>query len=274
VIELTQRLGVKGVQKTCSMALGDHGITPLEHTSAYATFANGGILSRPYAILEVFTSKGELVYSRERDEPPAPRVIRRRVVEQMNQLMERVVTDGTGKRAALEFTHAVGKTGTSSGYRDAWFMGFTGQLVTGVWMGNDDYRPMSNVTGGSIPATAWHGFMSVAHTNMNIPPIVGLPPHPVQVAEQERLAELKRSEPAMAAAAEQAASPRKTSGIMPDQTRDVLKRLVQALRKANGLPSEAPTDPDPGKAAPPAGRRAGSEAPGLGMQQASARGRP
>ena len=274
VIEMTRRLGVKGIQKTCSMALGDHGITPLEHTAAYATFANGGVLSRPYAVLDVFNSKGELVYSRERDEAPAPRVVRRRVVEQMNQLMQRVVTEGTGKRAALDFTHAVGKTGTSSHYRDAWFMGFTGQLVTGVWMGNDDYRPMSGVTGGTIPATAWHAFMSVAHTNMNIPPIMGLPPHPVQVAEQQRIAELKRNEPTIAAAAERPPSQQKMSGIMPTQTRDALKRLVLSLRKASGLESDTSADPGTGKSAPAAGRRTDGTAPDAGTRQASAGGRP
>jgi penicillin-binding protein 1A len=273
VIEMTRRLGVKGIQKTCSMALGDHGITPLEHTAAYATFANGGVLSRPYAILDVFNSKGELVYARERDEPSARRVIRQRVVEHMNQLMQRVVTEGTGRRAALDFTHAVGKTGTSSRYRDAWFMGFTGQLVTGVWMGTDDYRPMSGVTGGSIPAMAWHGFMSVAHTDLNIPPIMGLPPHPAQVAEQQRIAELKRHEPTIAAAAERASSQQRMSGIMPNQTRDALKRLVQSLRKASGLPSETSADPDIGRTTPAAGRRTDGAAPSLGLQQASAAGR-
>ena len=272
VIEMTRRLGVKGIQKSCSMALGDHGITPLEHTAAYATFANGGVLSRPYAILDVFNSKGELVYERGRDEAPAPRVVRRRVVEQMNQLMQRVVTEGTGKRAALDFTHAVGKTGTSSHYRDAWFMGFTGQLVTGVWLGNDDYRPMSGVTGGTIPAIAWHGFMSVAHTNMNIPPIMGLPPHPMQVAEQQRVAELRRTEPTIAAAAERSPSQQKMSGIMPTQTRDALKRLVQSLHKASGLQSEPSAGPDIGKSTP-AGRRTERTAPAASTQQASAAGR-
>ena len=115
-------------------------------------------------------------------------------------MMLAVVNEGTGRRAILDFTHAVGKTGTSSGWRDAWFVGFTGALVTGVWVGHDDFRPMwlngQGVTGGSLPATAWHAFMSVAHTNRNIPPIQGLPPHPAQVAEQQRLAELKRTDPA------------------------------------------------------------------------------
>ena len=155
VLEMTQRLGVEGVKKTCSMALGDTGITPLQHTAAYATFANGGKLSKPYAILEIFNSKGDLIYTRERDEAEAPQVVSRKVAEGMNQMMQAVVLEGTAKRAQLDFTYSAGKTGTSSSYRDAWFIGFTGAMVTGVWVGHDDFRPMhynGGVTGGSLPA--------------------------------------------------------------------------------------------------------------------------
>jgi len=248
VIELTQRLGIAGVKKTCSMALGDGGLTPLEHTGAYATFANGGKLTRPYAILDLVSSQGELVYSRERDEPPAPQVVERRVAEQMNQMLQMVVNEGTGRRAALDFTHAAGKTGTSSSYRDAWFMGFTGQLVAGVWLGNDEFRPMSNITGGSLPAQIWNSFMSVAHTSMNIPTIPGLPPHPVQVAEQQRLADLKATDPTLAGAAGAASSDRRSPSLMGEQTREHLKRLGQTFRKAAGLgvdPAPAGSEPAP-----------------------------
>jgi penicillin-binding protein 1A len=243
VLEMTKRLGVSGVRRTCSMALGDTGITLLEHTAAYATFANGGKSSRPYAILELFNSKGDLVYSRERDEPEARQVVERRVVEQMNQMMQAVVTEGTGRRAILDFTHSVGKTGTSSSWRDAWFVGFTGALVTGVWVGHDDFRPMwlngQGVTGGSLPTQAWHAFMSVAHTNRNIPTIPGLPPHPAQVAEQQRLTELKRTDPGLAQAQIVHAA-QKRSSIMADQTRDILRRLAEGMRRANGQENEAP----------------------------------
>jgi penicillin-binding protein 1A len=233
VLEMTKRLGVQGVRRTCSMALGDTGITLLQHTGAYATFANGGKLTRPYAVLELTTSKGEVIYSRERDEPPAPQVISRRVVEMMNQMMLAVVTEGTARRAILDFTHAVGKTGTSSGWRDAWFMGFTGSLVAGVWVGHDDFRPMwlggGGVTGGTLPTQAWHSFMSVVHTSKSIPTIPGLSPHPAQVAEQQRLELLKRTDPSMAKAIIET---QKKPGVMPDQTRDVLRRLSESLRKA------------------------------------------
>jgi penicillin-binding protein 1A len=244
VLEMTQRLGVAGVRKTCSMALGDTGITVLQHTAAYATFANGGKLTRPYAILELTNSKGEVIYSRERDEPEAPQVISRRVVEMMNQMMLAVVNEGTGRRAILDFTHAVGKTGTSSGWRDAWFLGFTGALVAGVWVGHDDFRPMwlggQGVTGGSLPTQAWHAFMSVVHANRNIPAIPGLPPHPVQVAEQQRLAELKRTDPSLAQA-QIAHATQKKSSIMADQTREALRRLADGMRKAGGPATPAST---------------------------------
>ena len=247
VVEMTRRLGVVGVRKTCSMALGDTGITLLQHTAAYATFANGGKLTRPYAVLELINSKGEVIYSRERDEPEAPQVVPRRVVEMMNQMMLAVVNEGTGRRAILDFTHAVGKTGTSSSWRDAWFVGFTGALVTGVWVGHDDFRPMwlagGGVTGGTLPTQAWHSFMSVVHANRNIPTIPGLTPHPTQVAEQARLAELKRTDPGLAKA-QLAHSQQKKSSIMPDATRDALRKLADTMRKAG----ETKAAPPPTKA--------------------------
>ena len=127
------------------------GISDVAHF-AYSTFANGGKLAKPYAVLELYSSKGDLVYSREKDEPEAPQVVTRKVAEMMNQMMQAVVQEGTGRRAILDFTYSAGKTGTSTSYRDAWFVGFTGALVTGVWVGYDDFRPMhfngSGVTGG------------------------------------------------------------------------------------------------------------------------------
>jgi penicillin-binding protein 1A len=280
VVEMTQRLGVTGVKKTCSMALGDTGITPLEHTAAYAVFAHGGKLSRPYALLEIFNSKGDLIYSRDQEEPPPPEVLSAKVVENMNLMMQAVVNEGTGKRAALDFTTAAGKTGTSTNYRDAWFVGFTGALVTGVWVGYDDFRPMNNITGGSLPAQAWHAFMSVAHNNRHIPQIMGLPLHPAQVAELQRLAELKRTDPGLARAQIAQSAPKKASSIMPDQTRDALKRLVETMRRANGAeatpasvrggtdePAAKGRGPDQ-KARPtaPAGSDRRAEAPGPGGQ--------
>jgi penicillin-binding protein 1A len=253
VIEMTQRLGIKGIRKTCSMALGDYGITPLEHTGGFATFANGGKRALPYAITEIYNSKGELIYSRERDEPAPPQIVKPEVAAGMNWMMNKVVTDGTAQRAGLEFTHSAGKTGTSSGPNDIWFVGFTGRYVASVWLGNDDNRPMANGnTGGQIAAPIWHDFMAVAHKDMNIPTIPGLDPHPAQVAEQQRIAQLRITDPALAAQLTgEAEAQAKASRRLPDAARDALRQMATDLRKAAGLTAK-PAGGSGGAPAPPA----------------------
>ena len=259
VIEITRRLGVQGIRKTCSMALGDQGITPLEHTAAYAHFANHGKAVKPYAILEITNSRGDVIYSREKDEPPAQQVLEPRVVENMNRMMHAVVTEGTGRRALLDNTHSAGKTGTSSGYRDAWFLGFTGQYVTGVWIGNDDFRPMRDVTGGNLPAMAWHSFMAIATSSPDVPTIDGLDPHPAQIEERKRIAALRQLEPQGGAASAERAT---QSNIMSERTRQTLRQLGEEMRLATERPDglgpgrpAAPSAPG-GKSPPPTGRRA------------------
>jgi len=265
VIEMTKRLGIEGVKKTCSMALGDGGITVLEHTGGFATFANGGKRAKPYGILDITTSKGDLLYSRERDEPPAEQVVSRPVAEGMNTMLYRVVNEGTGGMANLDFTNVAGKTGTSTGPKDAWFMGFTGKYVAGVWIGNDDNHAMRmGVTGGHQAAPVWHDLMTVAHADMNIPTIPGLQPHPRQIEEQQRLAAIKAAQ--VAAGLEPATKDEtgKPEAIMSEKTRAVLKSLTTALRKAEGgpgdpatpPPSNAPQDPKDPKTPERADRRA------------------
>ena len=254
VIELTQRLGIKGIRKSCSMALGDRGITPLQHAGGLATFANGGKLARPYGILDIVNSKGELIYSRDRDEPKAPQVVKRKVAEQLNWMLQKVVTDGTAKRAQLGFTHAVGKTGTSTGPKDVWFVGFTGKYVGVVWLGNDNNRPMSGTTGGRYAAPVWQSFMSVAHKDMNFPTIPGLRPHPVQLAEQRRVAALGGPRSLLANG-----NQRTSSRLMSDAARDALRRVAKSMRKAAGIKEPEPDGTGTSPAPPPGtpGRRAG-----------------
>ncbi|MGI9421990.1 MAG: transglycosylase domain-containing protein [Hyphomicrobiaceae bacterium] len=273
VIELTKRLGIKGIRASCSMALGDRGITPIEHVGGYASFANGGLRTEPYAILDVYNSQGEHVYNRERDEPKPQRALARRVAEQMNQMLQTVVTNGTGRRAQLEFTHAAGKTGTSSSYRDAWFMGFTGRYVTGVWVGRDNFKPVyrsggRGMTGGSVPASIWQAYMSVAHKSMDIPTIPGLTPHPIQVAEQQRLAALRAQNPNLARDRQNAEN---ANRLISDQTKRALQRLNRALKVAAGiavkpLPQLGP-EPEPKKKTDKKDQRA--EATGTPEFQAS-----
>ena len=258
VVEMTQRLGIHGIRPSCSMALGDHGISPLEHVGGFTHFVNGGKSIRPYAVFEMRNAKGQVLYSHDTDEPEPKQVLSRKVVEQMNQMLRMVVTEGTAKKAELDFTYVIGKTGTSSNYKDAWFVGGTGGLITGVWFGNDDMRSMSGVTGGSLPATAWHSFMSVAVTDMNIPQLAGLPLHPRQVEEQGRLAELRKSMPVAALAP---GSPRRSQSVLPDQMRELLRRLTVSLRRANGQTADNQTPAAAGNPAGGVGTMAPTAAP-------------
>src|SRR5690606_4747459 len=95
-----------------------------------------------------------------------PRVLSEQTVAYMNQMMRAVVTSGTGRRADVPGVPALGKTGTTTSYRDAWFVGFTGNYVAAVWFGNDDYRTTNTLTGGLLPTVAWQKFMAYAHTNI------------------------------------------------------------------------------------------------------------
>ena len=260
VLANLDKIGIKHLKKTCSLALGDNGMTPLEHTGGYAVFAAGGLEVRPYAIEEIKTLAGnDVIYNHERDEPARKQIFERKVIEQLNTMLQAVVLEGTGKAAQLDYTYSAGKTGTSSAYRDAWFIGFTGQYVTGVWLGNDDFTPMSRVTGGSFPAQTWHAYMVAAHDTDNIPQIAGLPVHPVQAAEQERIA--------ATLAQNAAANPEVVAAPAPESVKDMSSATRQVLEKLSGMLKEArPLAPGDTEKRPD---RAEAPAPASGAQPAS-----
>ena len=131
--------------------------------------ANGGYRPPVHVIRRVTTTAGKVLYEYRHD--AVPRVLRDDVVAMMNHMMSATLEAGTGTAADFGWP-AAGKTGTSQKSRDAWFVGYTSNLTTGVWFGNDDGTPMKNVTGGSLPAKAWHDFMAAAHKGV---PVAGLP---------------------------------------------------------------------------------------------------
>lgn len=161
VVTVAKRLGIHSkLAALPSLALGSSEVTLLELTGAYAHLASGGAGVMPYAITEIRSRKTHKALY-EYHSPYPYLVIRPNAVAMMNNMLSEVIASGTGKTAAIG-RPAAGKTGTASDYKDAWFMGYTPDLVTGVWVGNDNAAPMAKVTGGTLPARIWQGFMRQA----------------------------------------------------------------------------------------------------------------
>jgi penicillin-binding protein 1A len=160
VRHLAQRLGVLSpLRRDLGLALGTSEVNVLELVTAYTTIANGGRPVLPHGIREIRDSAGKILYQRQGSE--ADPVLASEEVQALTEMMVHVIRSGTGKAARLPWP-AAGKTGTSQDFRDAWFIGFTETLVTGVWVGNDDNSSMREVTGGGLPALIWRDFMTAA----------------------------------------------------------------------------------------------------------------
>ncbi len=168
VIAVARRMGVTSpISAHPSLALGASEVTLLEVTSAYAPFANGGYAVVPHGIVEIRTRAGRVLYRR--GGSSLGRVVAPGDVGRMNAMLREAMRSGTGRGARLKGRQAAGKTGTSQKYRDSWFIGYTADLVTGVWLGNDNDAPTKKVTGGQLPATIWKDFMSRASTGRPAP---------------------------------------------------------------------------------------------------------
>lgn len=172
VVKTAQRLGIKSkLTPNASIALGTSEVTLMELTGAYAPFANGGQSVSPYVIKRVTDLDGNVLY--ERKSPQTNKVVRARELGMMNSMLSHVISKGTGKKASLGKRQAAGKTGTTQNSRDGLFVGYTTNLVTGVWYGNDDGKSMKKVTGGSLPAITWQKFMASAHDGVELASLPG-----------------------------------------------------------------------------------------------------
>jgi penicillin-binding protein 1A len=181
-VEMAKRLGVKSeIPVVASVALGGVNVTLEELTAAYLPFADEGVAYPVYAIERVEDQNLEVIYERVPAEPR--RVLDPAVAEGMTHLLFQVMNSGTGAGASLGARVSAGKTGTTNDWRDAWFIGYTAQLVAGVWVGNDDFTPMDKVTGGTLPAEIWKQFMIAAHQDLPRAPLKGAYPASTFVAE-------------------------------------------------------------------------------------------
>jgi penicillin-binding protein 1A len=173
VAKTAYRLGIASkLDANPSLALGTSEVSPLELTCAYAPFANGGNAIAPHVVERVRTRAGKILYARAPQ--PLGRIIEPRYVAMMNAMMRETLISGTAQKAQFPGWPAAGKTGTSQDFRDAWFIGYTGHLVTGVWVGNDDSSPTKKATGGSLPVDIWSQFMRAAHQGVAVAALPGL----------------------------------------------------------------------------------------------------
>lgn len=161
VIQTARVLGIETpLEYDYTIALGSNGVKLFEFTRAYGAFANGGYVVQPYAIERVETSRGKVVYK-----APKTKITHQlsmNTAAEMTAMMKTVITNGTG-RAANIGKPAAGKTGTTDDNKDAYFMGYTPNIVTGVWIGNDDNTVMNkSIQGGTVPALIWKDVMKVA----------------------------------------------------------------------------------------------------------------
>ena len=184
IANLAGRFGISTLppNPNLSVSLGAYEVPLIEMTSAYQVFQTGGNRLRPYIVAQIQTADGQVIYTHQTSSPvPAYDI---HWASMMVKMMQKVVTSGTGTRANFG-RPAAGKTGTSQNFRDAWFIGFTPDYVAGVWVGNDDDKPMNQVTGGQVAAAIWKDYMVTAHMNLPSREFEWLLPDPEPVYEED-----------------------------------------------------------------------------------------
>jgi penicillin-binding protein 1A len=173
VVRTAYRLGIESkLEPNASIALGTSEVSVIELVSAYATFANGGLAVAPHVVERIRAADGKTLYTRSAQ--ALGRIVDPRTVGMMNTMMRETLVNGTARRADLPGWLAAGKTGTSQDFRDAWFIGYTSRLVTGVWLGNDDNSPTKKAVGGGLPVEIWSRFMRTAHQGIAPSALPGL----------------------------------------------------------------------------------------------------
>ncbi len=229
IADLAHRIGLTNdFPVTRSLALGAASVSVIDMASSYAVFANHGYKTPAFGITRITTLTGDPIFEAD-PEANRERVVSERTVQYMNRMMRAVVEAGTGRRALIEGVPSVGKTGTTSSYRDAWFCGFTGNYVAAVWFGNDDYEATNKLTGGTLPTTAWQKFMAYAHTNIEIKPVEGVDFQPAPFVIANATPEGQPAAPAV----------ERPPGLKPNAAQKLLE-VADRLRDALGnSPSQA-----------------------------------
>jgi penicillin-binding protein 1A len=244
IAETAKKMGVETPIRTDkTMPLGTSEVTVMDQATAYAVFPAGGLQSRRHGISQILNYDGDILYDFNRDEPPAQRVVSEQANASMNYMLTQIPIIGTARKAALDNgIVAGGKTGTTQAYRDAWFVGFTGDYTTAVWFGNDDYTSTNNMTGGSLPAMTFKRLMDYAEQGIEHRAIPGIE-NPLPGPDAKK----KQPETAAAKPADENALP---PLVRPRSLSSEVTRLLKSLgEKFDTAPAlKAPAEP-PGKIA-------------------------
>ncbi|WP_426236594.1 transglycosylase domain-containing protein [Pararhizobium sp. DWP1-1-3] len=244
IAETAKKMGIETPVRTDkTMPLGTSEVTVMDQATAYAVFPAGGLQSRRHGISQILNYDGDILYDFNRDEPPAQRVVSEQANASMNYMLTQIPIIGTARKAALDNgIVAGGKTGTTQAYRDAWFVGFTGDYTTAVWFGNDDYTSTNNMTGGSLPAMTFKRLMDYAEQGIEHRAIPGID-NPLPGPDAKK----KQTETAAAKPADENALPPlvRPRSLSSEVTR-LLKSLSEKFDTAPALKIQAET---PGKVA-------------------------
>lgn len=221
-----------------TMVLGTSGMTVMDQATGYSVFAQDGFAGSRHGITQLVTRTGDVVYDFAKDAPAPHRVLSEQALKYMNTMLAAVPAIGTARRAQLPNIVVAGKTGTTQSYRDAWFVGFTGNYTAAVWLGNDDFTPTRNMTGGTLPAMVWQRLMLYAHQNIDLKPIPGLdkPFVDEEIAAKAEEAEKKNADEAAADAAAE------RPPVLSSRTTQTLREMTKVFQTAPVL--SAPSAPE------------------------------
>ena len=220
------------------MVLGTSGMTVMDQATGYSVFAQNGFVGSRHGITQLVNRTGQVVYDFTKDAPPPHRVLSEQALKSMNTMLAAVPVMGTARRAQIPNIVVAGKTGTTQSYRDAWFVGFTGNYTAAVWLGNDDFTPTKNMTGGSLPAMVWQRLMVYAHQNIDLKPIPGIDKPFVDEEVAAKAEEAQKKSDAQAAADAAAERP----AVLSSRTTQTLRDMTRLFQSAPTL--AAPTSPE------------------------------
>ncbi|MBZ9852739.1 penicillin-binding protein 1A [Mesorhizobium sp. CA13] len=221
-----------------TMVLGTSGMTVMDQATGYSVFAQNGFVGSRHGITQLVTRTGEVVYDFAKDAPPPHRVLSEQALKSMNTMLVAVPAMGTARRAQIPNIVVAGKTGTTQSYRDAWFVGFTGNYTAAVWLGNDDFTPTKNMTGGSLPAMVWQRLMVYAHQNIDLKPIPGIDKPFVDEEIAAKAAEAQKKSEEQAAADAAAERP----PVLSSRTTQTLRDMTHLFETARRLGTSAPPE--------------------------------